>query len=108
MRRRKAATVLGVIIFLLGIPSSLSLGVWSEFTIAGKGFLDVMDYIGSNLLLPIGGIGVSLFVGWVILPRAMEEATGNGAHPFPLAPVWVFICRWVAPLAVGWILVSGL
>ena len=108
MKRRKAAIVLGLIIYLLGIPSSLSLGVWSDFTIAGKGFLDLMDYIGSNILLPLGGISVSLFVGWVILPRALAEATADGAHPFPLAPVWVFICRYVAPIAVGWILVSGL
>jgi NSS family neurotransmitter:Na+ symporter len=107
-KRRRAATGIGTIIFLLGIPSSLSLGVWSGFTIGGKGFLDIMDYIGSNLLLPLGGISVSLFVGWAILPRALDETTGGGRHPFPLAPVWIFICRWIAPIAIGWILISGL
>ena len=99
---------IGGVIFLLGIPSSLSLGVWSGYTVAGKEFLSLMDYVGSNILLPVGGIAVSLFVGWVILPRALEEATGGGAHPFPLASLWTFICRYVAPIAVGWILVSGL
>ena len=107
-RRRRAAIGIGSVIFLLGIPSSLSLGVWSDFTIAGKDFLSFMDYVGSNILLPMGGVAVALFVGWVILPRAMEEATGGGEHPFPLAPYWRFICRYVAPIAIGWILVSGL
>ena len=107
-RRRRAATTVGGLIFLLGIPSSLSLGVWSGFTIGGKEFLSAMDYVGSNILLPLGGIAVSLFVGWVIYPRALDEAAGGGAHRFQLAPVWRFICRYVAPIAVGWILVSGL
>lgn len=107
-QRRRAATIIGTTIFLLGIPSSLSLGAWSGFTIAGKEFLSLMDYIGSNLLLPLGGMAVSLFVGWVIMPRAMDEATGGSRHPFALARIWIFICRWVAPIAIGWILVSGL
>lgn len=106
--RRRAAIVIGMMIFLLGIPSSLSLGVWSGFTVGGKEFLSLMDYVGSNIFLPVGGIAVSLFVGWVIFPRALDEATGGGAHSFPLAPFWRFICRYVAPIAVGWILVNGL
>src|SRR5690606_1411370 len=69
-RRGVAAIGAGVTIFLLGIPSSLSFGIWSGFTFGGRGFFDWMDYIGSNILLPIGGIAASLFVGWAILPRA--------------------------------------
>jgi NSS family neurotransmitter:Na+ symporter len=107
-RRGAAAVGAGVAIFLLGIPSSLSLGIWSGFTVGGRGFLDLMDYIGSNILLPVGGIATSLFVGWVILPRAIEEASSRGAHPFPLAGVWRFICRYIAPIAIAWILIGGL
>jgi len=107
-KRVRAGIIIGGVIFLLGIPSSLSLGVWSGFTVGGKEFLSLMDYVGSNILLPAGGIAVSVFVGWVIFPRALDEATGGGLHKFPLAPCWRFICRYVAPIAVGWILVSGL
>jgi NSS family neurotransmitter:Na+ symporter len=108
MKRRTVSIVAGGVIFLLGVPSSLSMGAWSGFKIAGKEFLSLMDYIGSNLMLPAGGILVSVFIGWVILPRAMEEATSRGGHPFPLARAWVFICRWIAPAAISWILISGL
>jgi NSS family neurotransmitter:Na+ symporter len=107
-RRSTAAIGAGIAIFLLGVPSALSFGAWSGFTVGGKGFLDLMDYVGSNVLLPIGGIAVSLFVGWVILPRAIEEASSRGAHPFPLAGVWRFICRYIAPIAIAWILIGGL
>ncbi|WP_135079029.1 sodium-dependent transporter [Terasakiella sp. SH-1] len=104
-----AAVVFGVVIFALGIPSSLSLGVWSDFHIIGeKGFLDSMDYIASNILLPVGGILISVFVGWVLADKMKEEVTNNGEKAFPFLGAWLFICRFIAPVAVAWILVSGL
>jgi len=104
-----AAIVAGVTIFVLGIPSSLSLGVWSDFHIIGeKGFLDSMDYVASNILLPVGGILITIFVGWVMADKMKEEVTNNGEKAFPFLGAWLFICRFVAPVAVAWILVSGL
>ncbi len=41
-------------------------------------------------------------------PRALEEATSKGAHPFIWAVPWRFISRYVAPLAIAWILIMGL
>ena len=76
--------------------------------IGGKGFLDAMDYLASNIMLPLGGVLISLFVGWSITARATEEAQSDGAHPFPLIRAWVFICRFVAPAAVAWVLIKGL
>jgi NSS family neurotransmitter:Na+ symporter len=106
--RKMASVVCGLIIFVLGIPSSLSLGIWSGYTVAGKGIFDFLDYLSSNLLLPLGGIAISLFVGWVIMPKAMSEATSDGSVAFRLAGIWIFICRFVAPVAISWILLSGL
>ncbi|MEM7225927.1 MAG: sodium-dependent transporter [Pseudomonadota bacterium] len=106
--RKKAATLFGFLIFLVGVPSSLSLGVWSDFTIAGKGFLDLMDFVATNLLLPLGGFFIALFVGWVIYPRAIEEVTNRGEIAFPAARLWGFVLRFVAPIAIAWILISGL
>lgn len=108
MSRKRAATMFGAIIFLLGIPSSLSLGVWKGYTIQGKGFFDVMDYIATNLLLPMGGICIALFVGWVILPRAITEATGNGATRPGWVALWSLTLKFLAPAAIAWILISGL
>ena len=106
--RPKAAIGAGVAIFLLGIPSSLSLGMWSEFTVAGKGFFDLMDYVASNILLPTGGIFISLFVGWVVFPKVMDAENGGIGHRFRWAKVWRAVCQYVAPAAIAWILISGL
>ncbi len=106
--RPKAAIGAGAAIFLLGIPSSLSLGIWSDFTIAGKGVFDVMDYLASNILLPTGGIFISLFVGWVVFPKIMDAENGGIGHGFRWAKIWRAVCQYVAPAAIAWILISGL
>ncbi|MEH6628459.1 MAG: sodium-dependent transporter [Motiliproteus sp.] len=106
---KTTAVAAGVIIFALGIPSSLSMGIWSDVHIIGeKGFLDSMDYIASNILLPVGGILTSIFVGWSVADKMKDEVTNSGEKPFPFVGAWLFICRFVAPVAVAWILVTGL
>ncbi len=106
--RKTAAIVVGVIIFALGIPSSLSLGVMSDVTIFGKSFFDLMDFISSNLLLPIGGLFISLFVGWVIWGKAKEEIAAHDG----IVPMWInawgLIVKFVAPVAIAFILLKGL
>ena len=105
--RAKASWVLGLVIFALGVPSALSLG--GHFPkIAGKDFLDAVDFLSSNVLLPLGGIFISLFAGWVWLDGARKEVTNQGSHPFPVETAWIWVCRVVAPLAIAWIFVKGL
>jgi neurotransmitter:Na+ symporter, NSS family len=108
MRRATAALLAGAACFVCGIPALLSLGPWKDVTIAGKTILDAMDFAASNVMLPLGGIAMSLFVGWAILPRAMNEATAGGQHGFAWAGLWRVVCRYVAPAAIAWILIAGL
>ena len=105
--RPKSAFAMGLVIFLIGVPSALSLGN-ENVAIAGKSFLDAMDFISSNVLLPLGGLFISLFVGWIWLDGAKKETTNDGSRSFGLMAVWVWICRVVAPAAIAWIFVSGL
>ena len=74
----------------------------------GKTIFDMLDYLVSNLLLPIGGILISLFVGWSIKPRAVAEVHEGRDNPFRLTSIWIAILRYVAPLAIAWILISGI
>lgn len=108
MSRHRAASLFGAIIFVIGIPSSLSFGIWKGYTVAGKTIFDVMDFMATNLLLPIGGIGIAIFAGWAIRSRALAEVTNGGDIGFAWAPIWSIIIRFVAPVAIAWILVSGL
>lgn len=106
--RAKAAWGSGIAIYMLGIPSSLSLGIWSNYTLAGKGFFDVMDYLASNIMMPAGGVFISLFAGWVVFPKIMDGAEGGIGDTFRWSKLWQFICRYAAPVAITLVLINGL
>jgi len=107
--RRKATLILSAIIFLLGVPCSLSQGPWSHITlIKGKNILDSVDFVATNVLLPLGGIFLSIFVGWIWgIPQALQEITNYGRRKFALAPIWAFLIKWIAPIAIGFVFLQG-
>ena len=104
--RAKAAIVLGIGVTLAGIPSAVSLG--GNLNIAGKSFLDAMDFISSSVMMPINGLCIALLVGWKIHHIAKEELFDGSGKTISWFPVWRGICCVVAPIAIGWIFISGL
>ena len=66
-----------------------------------------MGTIWNNFALPVGGLGISIFVGWVWgVDKAIEELLHDHAW-FPFPKVWGFAIRYVAPVAILIILLSG-
>ena len=65
LSRKKSAQVISFFIWILGIGSALSFNIWSDFKlISDKNFLDSMDFIANQILLPLGGMFIAIFVGW--------------------------------------------
>jgi NSS family neurotransmitter:Na+ symporter len=112
--RRKATTVTASIIFLTGAFAALSLGAvgplssWAPLGESRAGVFSVLDYLASNWALPLGGICIAVFVGWVLPDRLTREEVELGAGPFRLHWVWKLLLRVVCPLAIGWIVVAVL
>ncbi|SCY75823.1 sodium-dependent transporter [Desulfoluna spongiiphila] len=104
--RGKATLTVTALTFCLGIPSAISLG--GGLNIAGKSFLDAMDFMASNVIMPLGGMGFALLAGWVLHTMAKEEFSGSDGEPLAIYPAWRVICCVVAPAAIGWIFVTGL
>ena len=94
--RHKAALVIGGAIFLLGVPSALSQGAM-PINILGLSFLDAMSLL-SDIMLPLGGMLIALFVGWVIVDVAKKETTTEGE--FKLGSAWIWLLRVVAPIVI--------
>lgn len=107
LTRTRAVVISALICLALSIPSALSQGAVESLVFGGQSFLDWAAQL-TDLLLPLGGLFTALFVGWVLGPRAVAEITNQGEVPFPLAGVWLFICRIVAPLGIAWVLIAGL
>ena len=108
MRRRTCTVTAGIIAFALCIPSSLSLGVWSGHTLFGKGFLDVMDFLATNIMLPTGGLAIAAFVGWAVPDRMVAEFTSGNPRLAGLARLWLFFVRYVSPAGIFVVLLNGL
>jgi NSS family neurotransmitter:Na+ symporter len=100
--RKKAAWIMGTIIFLLGIPSSLGQGIWSGYKfIGGRDFLDSLDFIASNILLPLGGFLLCIFIGWYWgTGKAVEEGNIGAKGAITLGGGYRFLIKYVAPIAI--------
>ncbi|MCF4114142.1 MULTISPECIES: sodium-dependent transporter [Dethiosulfovibrio] len=105
--RRRATIFLGCLITLVGIPSALSQGA-VRINVFGLSFLDAADFFASNLIMPIVGFLISVFLGWVVPSVAEEGITNEGTRPFGGKKVWLFILRFVAPICILVIFIAGL
>ncbi|MBQ8957251.1 MAG: sodium-dependent transporter [Bacteroidales bacterium] len=108
--KRQWATVLAcVATMLIGSFASLSLMSDTPFVIGGKPVFDWMDFVSSNILLPLGGVLIVLFVGWKLgNSHFFDEVTNGGKLKSPLKKMILFIIRYLAPLAIIVIFISGL
>ncbi len=107
---RRAATLLntGIAIFF-GTLCALSFGSLSDFTICGLSIFNFFDYVSSNILLPLGGMVISIFVGWVIDKKIVKaQLLGAGTLlPWVLNSI-VFSLRYIAPIGIALVFFAGL
>lgn len=100
--RKKAAIINAVLIVVIGVLATLSAdkaSLLGQYTILGRGFFDWFDYISSNILLPVGGLLISLFIGYVIKKEdLMHELSNHGTiNVESLFNVFYFIVRYITP-----------
>ncbi len=108
--RKVAVWIVGILVFLLGLPSALSQGAvsWLSQPIVGDmEFLSLMDFLFGNISLAVGALFLSIFVGWVWgATNASEElATGNPKFK-KWAPLWSFLIRFICPASIFIILLN--
>ncbi|WP_410497989.1 sodium-dependent transporter [Chitinibacter sp. S2-10] len=108
---RKQATLLTVgVIALFGIPATLSSSLTAGWTVFGLNPFDLFDYISSNVLMPLGGILICLFVGWVYgLPQLEKQLSNDGKlHNKPVIKAVFVLVRYITPLLIVVIMLKGL
>lgn len=109
MSRNKAAVISTTIAVVFGIICALSFGVLSDLTIFGMTVFSLFDFVSSNILLPVGGVMFSIFVGW-FLDRTFlrNQLTNNGSVKVYTFKIIVFLMRFIAPTAIITIFIYGL
>ncbi|WLR50376.1 sodium-dependent transporter [Bacillus tianshenii] len=100
-KRQKWSWIIGGAIFVVGIPSALSFGVWSDITLFNKTIFDLADYLVSNILMPLGALMIAIFVPLKIKKSALlEELQHGGGLAVGLFQLWYVLIRFVAPIAI--------
>ncbi len=106
MNRKRATITATLAITLLGIPCSLSQGA-VPLNIGGMSFLDAMSWLTDNLLLPLGGLLIVAFVGWVLGRKEVEEEVTAGGIKVSYIPLFMFLAKFVAPIAIALVFLNG-
>ncbi|MCX2981057.1 sodium-dependent transporter [Halieaceae bacterium IMCC14734] len=104
--RHKSALLVVVVIAAISSISVLSYNVLSDFTIYGRDLNGVLDYFSNQILLPLGGLMIALFVGWFLSREMLTEELGFRSQR--MFALWHFLLRYLVPPAVLIIFVRGI
>ena len=102
MSRRNGATLVTVSILVLGTLCSLSFGPLSDVKLFDRNIFSLFDDLSGRVLLPLGGMLISILAGWVLDRQLYREEISNGGDlRTPYFKVLIFALRYIAPLAIG-------
>ena len=99
--RRKGAAIVTAATMIVGVFCSLSLTNWDGLQIAGKPLFEVFDFVTGQIFLPVGGFLTCVFLGWFVPKKLVkDEFTNWGTVSIRLFPVFLFLVRFVCPVAI--------
>lgn len=100
--RRTASIVNSLIIILIGSTAALSVDSGSllgSIKFMGKSFFDWYDYISSNILLPVGGFFIAIFVGYVMKQKAViDELSNSSPKLIAVTKIYLFVLKTITPV----------
>ena len=99
-KRSRVAISLGVFCWVLGIGTVLSFNVWSDIHVVGNlNFFAFLDYVTQNIMLPLGGLFIALFAGFV-LPKTIVGSQ-LGLDEGYKSVLWMILIKFCAPVGVS-------
>ena len=108
-RRLRNTIIISVLMLVLSAILSLSNGAWSNFTIGGKTLFGFVDQLNSIYLPPLCSLCAVIFLGWVVDKKAIkDELSNHGTIAIPWYKAYMFLVRYVAPIALIIVLITGI
>lgn len=109
LSRKRAASFVTGGCMLLGTLCSLSLGVGKGYTIFGLSLFNLFDFVTAKIMLPLGGLCISIFTGWYLNKKIVwEEISNNGTLKVTFYKLLIFILKFIAPIAITLIFIKEL
>lgn len=99
LSRKASALIVAGLGWFLGLASVFSFNLWSEVKIVGKSPMDAIDYVATQIMLPVGGLLIALFAGWVLSARITREELGERMPGWAFT-AWLWVTRVVTPALI--------
>jgi NSS family neurotransmitter:Na+ symporter len=104
--RIQAAIISSGTAWLLGIGTIVSFNIGKEIKIFNMNIFEMLDYLTSNILLPMGGIMITIYVSWLISKESIDSELN--IRSTILRRIWYLSARIIAPLAVIFVMLNAL
>jgi len=108
MTRQKAVVVFTIPVAIVGTIVCLGFGPLSFVSVNGNGILGMLDYLSNSIMMPIVAFSTCVFIGHFVGAKMIIDEVESSGHPFKLKKIYPFMVKWVAPIAIAAILVSGM
>ena len=105
--RKKACIAVTIFSLVLGIPSSLGHGIWSNIAPLGMSILDFFDFISNSVMMPILAILTCIIVGFIIKPKFIIDEVKVTDGTFKGEKLFTIMIKWICPIFLIGILVSS-
>lgn len=109
-----AAIICGLIVWLIGLATVFSFNIWSEVTplamfakFEGKTLFDLLDFLTSNVMLPLGGLFIAIFVAWLMNNSKVAEEL-DATPQDQSYRLWRFLLRYVTPVGIGLVFLNAI
>ena len=97
LRRAVAVWIVCLSAWLLGIAVALSFNDWSHLRFFGLNIFDLLDTLTTKIMMPLAGLLIAIFTGWVMKRAHVEDEIGLTGGAFQL---WFSVLRYLSPLAI--------
>ena len=99
MTRNRASILSGTVTWVIGFGTILSFNKWEDIKLGGKTFFGWLDFLTSNIMLPLGGLLIGVFAAWVIKKQSSIDELGLGDGTAYQA--WSLLTKYFTPIAIG-------
>ena len=92
--RPAAAVVMVLVVWLLGLATIFSFNIWQHVDVFGMSVFSLLDFVTANLMLPIGGFLIAIFVGWIMRKEVLRDELY--AESWQIFSLWRWLLRYIA------------